>query len=152
MTIVREVQERGVKIVLNAKVIGIDYERDKSGRVRLTLASGEEFLGDLVVGADGIRSRCREALLSRSDPPLPTGDLAYRIILTADQLKDDEDLQKWVENPQVHFWVGPYSHVVGYSVRNGQMFNLVLLCPDNLPEHVDRQTGEVQEMRALSAD
>ena len=32
------------------------------------------------------------------------------------------------------------------------MFNLVLLCPDNLPEHVDRQTGEVQEMRALFAD
>ena len=31
MTIVREVQERGVKIVLNAKVIGIDYEGDKSG-------------------------------------------------------------------------------------------------------------------------
>ena len=29
------------------------------------------------------------------------------------------------------------------------MYNLVLLCPDDLPEHVPRQEGSVEEMRKL---
>ena len=110
--------------------------------------SGEKDAGDLIVGADGLWSRCRESLLGQKDSPLPTGDLAYRIVLTLDQISDP-DLRDWVSKPSVHFWVGPNSHAVGYSVRAGTMYNLVLLCPDDLPKDVARQAGSVGEMRNL---
>lgn len=149
LTMVRRAQELGVEVIMNAKVLDIDFEGEADARVRVTTGSGKQYLADLLVGADGIRSRCREALVHRPDPPLPTGDLAYRIILTLDQLGEDEELGRWVAHPEVHFWIGPHSHVVGYSVRRGQMFNLVLLCPDDLPADIDRQKGELQEMKSL---
>lgn len=102
----------------------------------------------MIVAADGLWSQCREAFEGRKDEPLPTGDLAYRIVLTSDQVTDPE-LKALVENPEVHFWIGPGAHAVGYSVRGGKMYNVVLLVPDNLPPGVSRQPGSVEEMKEL---
>ncbi len=138
-------RELGVEVSLGQKVRSVSHHGDHP---EVLLESGESLPCDLVVGADGLWSRCRESLLGCSDEPLPTGDLAYRIVLNADDL-DDPELRKWVTNPAVHFWIGPHSHVVGYSVRGGSMYNIVLLCPDNLPKGIAREAGSVDEMRAL---
>ncbi|KAF7121950.1 hypothetical protein CNMCM5793_009504 [Aspergillus hiratsukae] len=136
-------KELGIAFHLNERVDSIDFD---TTTVR-TLA-GNEYTGDLIIAADGLWSRCRECFLGKKDAPLPTGDLAYRIVLTADQISDPE-LRAWVENPECHFWIGPGAHAVAYSLRNGQMFNIVLLVPDNLPPGVSRQSGSVEEMRKL---
>ncbi|ETN40886.1 uncharacterized protein HMPREF1541_05166 [Cyphellophora europaea CBS 101466] len=139
----------GVGVEWAERVKEMDFDRTEASGVRVLAESGRVFEADLLVGADGIWSRCREALLMQSDPPLPTGDLAYRIVLTTDALGEDEELRRWVQRPECHFWIGPNSHVVGYSVRGGDMFNLVLLCPDDLPSDVARQRGETSEMKKL---
>ncbi|KAJ9608058.1 hypothetical protein H2200_007046 [Cladophialophora chaetospira] len=137
----------GVTLQLDSRVSSI--QATTLGPVIL-LKSGREVRCDLVVGADGLWSKCRESMLQKSDEPLPTGDLAYRIVLEVDKINDPE-LRSWVESPQCHFWIGPYSHAVGYSVRAGTMYNLVLLCPDDLPNGLSRTAGSVSEMRALFA-
>jgi salicylate hydroxylase len=133
----------GVQVQLGARVAKVDPDN-----AEVTLESGEKHAGDLIVGADGLWSRCRESLLGRKDSPLPTGDLAYRIVLTLDQISDPE-LRDWVSKPSVHFWIGPDAHAVGYSVRSSTMYNIVLLCPDDLPKDVSRQAGSVDEMRKI---
>ena len=138
--------ELGVDVKLGQRVRRIEHE---NGQPEVIFEDGETMKCDLVVGADGLWSKCKESLLGRKDNPQPTGDLAYRIVLTLDQLKNDQELRDWVANPQCHFWAGPDAHAVGYSVRRGEMFNLVLLCPDDLPPNVSRQTGSTEEMRAL---
>ena len=116
----------------------------------MTIETGERVEGDLVIAADGLWSACRSSFVGRADPPQPTGDLAYRVVLDAGvHLKDDPELYKWVTEPKVHFWVGPGAHAVGYSLRGGRMYNIVLLVPDDLPEGVSRTAGSVEEMRAL---
>ncbi|KAJ9660811.1 hypothetical protein H2198_002350 [Neophaeococcomyces mojaviensis] len=137
--------ELGVEVRLSSRVSAV---REKGNGAEVELKDGTTFPGDLVVGADGLWSRCRESLLGKSDEPLPTGDLAFRIVLTLDQIKD-EDLRRIVAEPQLHFWIGPNAHVVGYSVRSGTMYNLVLLTPDNLPPEVARQPGSLDEMKGL---
>ncbi|KAI1613940.1 salicylate hydroxylase [Exophiala viscosa] len=127
--------------------LGFRVSRVVSGP-EVVLESGERVHGDLVIGADGLWSKCRESMLGKSDQPLPTGDLAYRIVLELDKITDPE-LREWINNPQVHFWLGPYSHAVGYSLRNGTMYNIVMLCPDDLPKDVSRSKGSVGEMKAL---
>ena len=139
----RRANELGVSVRLAARVGKVDPDLGE-----VVLENGTVVKGDLVVGADGLWSRCRESLLGRKDTPLPTGDLAYRIVLDIDQLTDPQ-LREWVTKPSVHFWIGPRAHAVGYSLRGGTMYNLVLLCPDDLPEHVPRQEGSVEEMRKL---
>ncbi|EXJ81250.1 salicylate hydroxylase [Capronia epimyces CBS 606.96] len=135
----------GVTVELNCRVSSIG--RSPTGP-EVTLESGRKLHGDLVVGADGLWSKCRECLLDRADKPLPTGDLAYRIVLELDKITDPE-LRRWVANPQVHFWIGPHAHAVAYSLRAGTMCNIVLLCPDDLPSGLSKTKGSVSEMKRL---
>jgi salicylate hydroxylase len=136
-------QDLGVTFHLGERIERIDFDTTTVHSV-----AGKHYTGDLIVAADGLWSQCREAFEGRKDEPLPTGDLAYRIVLTSDQVTDPE-LKALVENPEVHFWIGPGAHAVGYSVRGGKMYNIVLLVPDNLPPGVSRQPGSVEEMKEL---
>jgi salicylate hydroxylase len=87
-------------------------------------------------------------MLGRNDPPLPTGDLAYRIVLNINQINDPK-LRDMVQTPACRFWAGPDAHVVAYSMRGGTMYNVVLLVPDDLGEGVARTAGSVEEMKKL---
>ncbi|KAJ0427024.1 hypothetical protein BJY00DRAFT_320549 [Aspergillus carlsbadensis] len=144
-------KELGVRVHLAERVKSVSDDSSSSGAgatATVHAESGKSYTGDLVVAADGLWSRCRECLLGRRDDPLPTGDLAYRIVLNVEQIADPK-LREWVRSPQVHFWIGPGAHVVAYSMRGGDMINIVLLVPDTLPAGVSKQEGSVEEMRAL---
>lgn len=146
LALVTRAKELGADLRLDARVVNIDFDAPS-----LTLQSGEKMQADLVIGADGLWSRCREKFLATKgqvDTPLPTGDLAYRIVLRLEEL-DDPELREWISKPSCQFWIGPGSHVVAYSLRDGKMFNIVLLVPDNLPANVSKQQGSLEEMRAL---
>ncbi|KAF3386585.1 3-hydroxybenzoate 6-hydroxylase [Penicillium rolfsii] len=136
-------RDLGVTFHLGERIERIDFDTTTVHSV-----AGNKYTGDLIVAADGLWSKCREAFEGKKDEPLPTGDLAYRIVLTSDQVADPE-LKALVENPEVHFWIGPGAHAVAYSLRGGKMYNIVLLVPDNLPPGVSRQAGSVNEMREL---
>lgn len=141
--LVSRAREVGVDIRTGTEVADIDFSN-----AAVTIArSGERIQGDVVLAADGLWSRSRDLLFQQATPPQPTGDLAYRIVLTLEDVRHDPELTEWVANPTVNFWVGPESHVVGYSVRAGREFNLVLLCPDNLPEGCTRASADLEEMR-----
>ncbi|KAI0188954.1 hypothetical protein EV127DRAFT_114588 [Xylaria flabelliformis] len=136
-------KQLGVKIYLGQRITSIDFAIPS-----IETEAGIKAKADLIVAADGIWSTCRNLTLDIKDFPRPTGDLAYRIVLTADEIEDPE-LREMVRKPSCNFWIGPKSHVVAYSVRGGAMYNIVLLVPDDLPEDVRRQPGSVAEMRAL---
>ncbi|KAI8961402.1 FAD/NAD(P)-binding domain-containing protein [Daldinia sp. FL1419] len=138
-------KELGVQFRFGVRISKLDFEEGE-----VTSQSGERMRGDLIVAADGLWSLCRAQFLPRDleGVPRPTGDLAYRVALRLDQIEDPE-LREWVKSPQCTIWMGPKSHVVGYPLRDGTEFNLVLLAPDDLPNGVSRQAGSVEEMRAL---
>jgi salicylate hydroxylase len=136
-------QELGVRFHLDERVENVDPAGPS-----VTTKLGHKYHADLVVGADGLWSRTRECFLGTADEPKPTGDLAYRIVLSLDQIEDPV-LRLWINKPEVHFWVGPGSHAVGYSLKGGHMYNLVLLVPDDLPPGVAKQSGNIEEMKKL---
>lgn len=141
--LVNRARSLGVDIVLDADVQHVDFKD-----ATVTTKNGRIVKGDLILGADGLWSTTRSFLLQQQLTPKPTGDLAYRIILNLEDIGDPE-LRELVSNPSVNFWIGPDSHVVGYSLRQGRMYNLVLMRPDDLPEHVSRAAANVDEMRKL---
>jgi len=76
----------------------------------VVLSDGRRMTADLVVGADGINSRLREVMLGRKDPPTPTGDLAYRLLLSTKGMLKDPELAEFVKTPQISYWLGPDAH------------------------------------------
>ncbi|OQE26651.1 hypothetical protein PENSTE_c005G10326 [Penicillium steckii] len=114
----------------------------------VTLADGSIVRGDVVIGADGIKSTVRGHLLE--DPridAIPTGDAAYRIMLPRSTMERDPELKKLVEEPQATRWLGPGRHIIAYPVRNHDLYNVVLLHPDRHEVEESWTTkGSKQEM------
>lgn len=143
--------ELGAKVIINARVDDVQIAGDEN-EATVVLGDGRRMTADLIVGADGINSRLREVLLGRQDPPVLTGDLAYRLLLSTKEMLKDPDLRSLVEDPQVNYWIGPDAHAVNYVLRGGELFNMVLLVPDNMPAGASTLEGNVDEMRALYKD
>ena len=120
-----EAQHAGAIIRLGVEVQGIDLWNDT---VRST--TGELFEADLILGADGEHSICRETLLGRADPPHSSGDIVFRIALSTVEIGNDPDLACLVDPPQVLAWYGPGSHAICYQLGKDSIFNIVLTIPD----------------------
>lgn len=105
--------ELGAVLRTKTRVIDVEYEPSGDGVSTMGIAvcdDGQRYKADLIVGADGINSKCREILLGHEDPPLLTGDLAYRLLLNTEDMMKDPELRGFVEDPQVNYWIGPDAH------------------------------------------
>ena len=137
-------EELSVRLIFSSTIRDVDFQ----GPV-ISLENGDVMKGDLVIAADGLWSSTRSSFFGRPLLPQPTGDLAYRIVLTADQVKEDAELRDVITRPGIRIWLGPGAHAVAYSLLNGQMLNIVLLVPDDLPQDIARAEGDLEEVAKL---
>lgn len=140
--LVEEAVRLGATLLLGQNVVKVDFEKPS-----VYMADGFEFIADLIIGADGLKSICRESMLGHPDPPHLTGDLAYRVIIPASAIRSHPLLAPLIEKPAINYWMGPNAHAVAYLLQGGSLFNIVLCCPDDLPEQVSVAEADVQEMR-----
>ena len=83
--------------------------------------TGEESYDcDLMIGADGIKSRVR-SLVSGDIPTQFTGNVAWRGLVPTERLRPE------ICQPESIIWVGPKRHIVRYGVRGGTVMNYVAL-------------------------
>jgi 6-hydroxynicotinate 3-monooxygenase len=92
---------------LNHKLDGLDHAAD--GTVRLRFTNGEQVEADVVIGADGVHSVVREAMLG-AEAPRFTGRVAYRTVFPT-SLLNGLDVYPCVK------WWGPDRHIVSYFVN-----------------------------------
>ncbi|KAJ0303190.1 hypothetical protein COL516b_006702 [Colletotrichum fioriniae] len=137
-------KEIGVDLCLDMDVERIDFDEKV-----VYLEDGDDIGGDVIIGADGLWSICRDQLLGAASPPVETGDLAYRATFPFDYLKalDDPRVDDLCARKQATVWMGPDKHTVFYPVRGGREFNLVLIRPDNMGPGEKRVQGDIEEMR-----
>ena len=94
-----------------------------------------------LIGADGLWSRTRAAILG-DGPPIVSGHIAYRAVLPASAIEPQ------YRHNTMTLWAGPRNHLVQYSLRGGELFNLVAVFhSDRYVEGWDR-TGDPEELKA----
>lgn len=93
----------GIQILLGKRIS--EYSEDPaSGKSWVTTEEGEIFKGDVVVGADGVRSRARKLVLGYDDKPRSSGYAVYRAWFNAHDAAIDSDplTREFVANGDTH--------------------------------------------------
>lgn len=120
-------QSLGVSFKMGQRVIA--YKEDpSSGKAWVETESGEVFMGDVVVGADGVRSRARKLVLGYDDKPKSSGYAVYRAWFNAEEngISTDPLTKEFVENGDTHTgWLGEDVHLLVASCKGGKEISWV---------------------------
>nr|QJQ82472.1 PesG [Pestalotiopsis humus] len=110
-----------IDIRLGMEVAEIDFDQPS-----LRLSTGEVHEADMILGADGERSRCRASLLGHADPPYNPGDVVYRVSVPTREIKPDHPAWDLKSGYNITFWAGPRGHIVMYPIQD-DILNVVLI-------------------------
>ena len=100
---------------LNHRIVG--FSESENG-VDLRLDNGKTAQGDLLVGADGLKSVVARQIVG-DIPAQYTGDAAWRLVVPTQRLPRDTLEQV------MSVFMGPGGHVVCYYLRAGELLNFV---------------------------
>jgi len=100
---------------LDHRVVGFAESDDG---VRLDFADGSSATGDLLIGADGLKSAVRTQIAGEV-PATYTGDGAWRVTVPAERLPEN------FLGQVMTLFLGPARHVVCYYLRGGDLLNFV---------------------------
>jgi 3-hydroxybenzoate 6-monooxygenase len=114
------------------------FDQDASG-VRVHMTDGESLAGDALIGADGLWSRVREAVVGDGKPRV-SGHIAYRAVLK----RAEVPAHLWSDD--VLLWGGEKTHLVHYPLRRGELFNLVAVFHSNKYDEGWNTFGDTAEL------
>ena len=142
--LLKEARRLGVSIVLDSDIIKLDFDR-----AAVDLSNGKRYKGDIMLGADGERSFCRDALTGIKSRSYDSGDHVFRFTVKASDMIQHKDLALFAQPPCINLWVGPGAHAMTYALKRDDLLNVVLTCRHDCtqaPQHGPRKV-EIEEVR-----
>ena len=94
-----------------------DFQQDGAS-VAVQIENAPPIDAVALVGADGVRSVVRQAIVGDGEPPA-SGHMCYRAVLKVEEMPAD---LRW---PAATLWAGHNTHIVHYPLRGWKLFNLV---------------------------
>lgn len=150
----RGVREAGIEVNMGYEVVGFDEGSEGDGKPSVTFKDGRVEEADVVVGADGIKSRARELVLGFSDAPKSSGYSCWRAYFPGEHLGADDLCKDFVDHDCVNIWwvvdtcsrcssaslsksssadhhhitsrIGEDTHLVQNTLRGGKEFNWII--------------------------
>lgn len=126
-------KEKGITFKFGSSVSEVKFLPKPTFKV--TPREGDPYVVecDVLLGCDGIKSNTRVAMLEElgeTATVIDSGQAAYRIMLTRDQMKHDPELLELIESDTVTRWIGEKRHIIAYSISNHTIYNLSTAQPD----------------------
>ncbi|KAK4193736.1 putative salicylate hydroxylase [Podospora australis] len=115
---------------------------------------GPEFQveADILLASDGIKSVTRTQMLAELgtvSEEEDTGQAAYRIMLTREEMAHDPEMLALLDSDTVVRWVGEKRHIIAYPVSNHNIYNLSSAQPDT---HFAAATNATYTTKASKSD
>ncbi|KAL2263913.1 hypothetical protein VTK26DRAFT_4473 [Humicola hyalothermophila] len=135
--IYRHAVARGIDIRLGLRVEDY-FESDDPPQAGVVLAGTKQRVAaDVVIAAEGVRSRGRKIVLGFDENPKSSGYAVYRAWYPAELIRDNPVLRPLVVNGDSHRgYIGPDIHFLASTIKNGTEVNWVFT-------HVD--DGNIEE-------
>lgn len=100
---IQAVKDAGIEIRMGCEVVAYDESKPS-----VIFADGTEETADIVVGADGIKSRARELVLGFEDAPKSSGYSCYRAYFPGKYLQDEPLCREFTGHDCVNIWYVDY--------------------------------------------
>ncbi|WOO78221.1 3-hydroxybenzoate 6-hydroxylase 1 [Vanrija pseudolonga] len=139
------------KVICGARVTSADAEN-----ASVTLANGDVYHGDLLIGADGLRSVVRRAVVSEDAKSTPSGYSAYRGLLRAEKIRSIPEVEKMkLLEEQLAIVYGKDQRIITYATRGGSVLNFAAMIRQSisyverspLMATADSEMNEISEAR-----
>ena len=127
--LVEEARRLGVCIKVNCAVTRIDCS---NAPVSVGNSAGPDIEADVVIGADGLHSKCRGMIQDSSEPRLVTKGFVHRVSVADEAIRSHPELVALLGNAVTNTWFGPGAHVATYPVRGSNTYNFVFICDVSL--------------------
>ncbi|KAK5229848.1 hypothetical protein LTR96_003460 [Exophiala xenobiotica] len=135
--------EAGVEVRLGCHVELVDEQSPS-----VHLKGGEVVKADLIIGADGIKSKVRRAVIPDEEiEAVSSANCAYRATIPADVMLADPELAALLRDKNANCWIGYRRHLMVYPIRKGQLFNLVMSHPGQAPIASWSEVGDIEDLR-----
>ncbi|KAL1845162.1 hypothetical protein VTK73DRAFT_1004 [Phialemonium thermophilum] len=109
----------------------IEQYFEEDGAAGIVLHDGTRVSADIVIAADGVRSKAREIVLGYEDKPKSSGYAVWRTWFPAtDMLADPETAHFCNNGDTFNGWIGPDMHFLFSTIKNGSDCCWVLTHPD----------------------
>jgi 3-hydroxybenzoate 6-monooxygenase len=125
-----------VTLLPNQRVMGFAQTGDA---VEVWTDAGVRHRGAALVGADGLRSKIREAIVGDGAPRV-AGHTTYRAVLPIEEMPED---LRW---NAAALWAGPKTHLVHYPLRGWKLFNVVATFHSGATEPAANEPGSRDEI------
>lgn len=153
-------KEPGITFKLGSLISDVQFGSKPSFKV--TPTNGAEAYRvecDVLLGCDGVKSQTRVAMLKELNETAEakdSGQAAYRIMLTRDQMKSDPELLKLIDSDTVTRWIGEKKHIIAYPIHNKTIYNISTAQPDvnfaGAPNTTYTTTGSKKAMMEVYGD
>ncbi|KAG7046469.1 salicylate hydroxylase [Colletotrichum scovillei] len=120
--------ELAIPIHLGQPVTDYFEDQDAAG---IQFQDGRKVSADVVIAADGVRSKARELVLGHKDKPQSSGYAIWRAWFSADALLADPRTKQFCENGDTfNGWIGPDAHFLFSTLKGGRDCSWVLTHKD----------------------
>jgi len=128
-------KEAGIRFELGSLVSDAEFGATPSFKVTPLKRPDEarRVRCDILLGCDGVKSQTRGAMLralGETADVKDSGQAAYRIMLTREQMAHDAELLALLDADTVTRWIGEKKHIIAYPIHNKQIYNISTAQPD----------------------
>ncbi|KAL0253132.1 hypothetical protein SLS55_010583 [Diplodia seriata] len=110
--------ELGIPIHLGQRIVEYFEEGEKAG---IVLQGGEKATADIVLGADGVRSKARELVLGHADAPKSSGYAVWRAWFASTAMAADPRTAHFCAHGDTfNGWIGPDVHFLFSTLKGGR--------------------------------
>lgn len=120
-TLYRHAVDRGIDVRLGQNVTDY-FEDDREAGI---VSNGEKFTADVVLAAEGVKSRGRKIVLGFEDQPQPSGYAVYRAWFSTEKLKHNPITQHLVQGDSHNGWIGQDIHFLAAAIKDGEEMSWV---------------------------
>jgi salicylate hydroxylase len=118
---------------------GLASFEERGGSVIVRCENGAEYEGAALIGADGLWSPTRAAIVADGAPRV-TGHVTYRGVVPTGEIIDRSHLDSMT------IWIGPDLHLVQYRLRGGAVMNNVATVSSRRFRRGEKEFGGLDEL------